>query len=115
MDKSLRDSAIGRGVKAVDRLLHLLATRLERTPRTAPSGRCCSALPSLCYSTQTCRGPHPIIPLQVDMLYGRRVKGVPDASRWIESYTVRWGWGGGVGGRREWGGRTHTGEQGGLG
>ncbi|GFR40372.1 hypothetical protein Agub_g920 [Astrephomene gubernaculifera] len=24
----------------------------------------------------------------VDMLYGRRVKGVPDATRWIESYTI---------------------------
>ncbi|KAG2438333.1 hypothetical protein HYH02_011029 [Chlamydomonas schloesseri] len=24
----------------------------------------------------------------VDMLYGRRVKGVPDGSRWIESYTI---------------------------
>ncbi|PNH00177.1 hypothetical protein TSOC_014015, partial [Tetrabaena socialis] len=24
----------------------------------------------------------------VDMLYGRRVKAVPDATRWIESYTV---------------------------
>jgi hypothetical protein len=25
---------------------------------------------------------------QVDMLYGRRVKGVPDSSRWVENYTL---------------------------
>ena len=60
---------------------------------------CPPAALACCATSRHAAASLPIARAQVDMLYGRRVKGVPDATRRIDAYTVGTTWlGGWVGG-----------------